>query len=166
MVMDSSSNNSLIIVWRYSLTSSIRIKTKAFKNMLKMLRFARFSIYVFKCRIGYSIRQNENKTFRERQHPRPADLRKCEHWLSAIISNRDPLHGTLYHATKISGHIIISSHFTRGVIVPHTWSKPIMENLKVPWNVQNWPSMASLYSDLIHGSVHHSTKFQANSCNP
>ena len=40
-----------------------------------------------------------NKTFRELQYPRPANIRKCEHWLSMAISNSDPLHGTLHHAT-------------------------------------------------------------------
>ena len=35
----------------------------------------------------------KNKTSRERQHPRPAEIRKCEHWLGVAISNSD-------HATK------------------------------------------------------------------
>ena len=40
-----------------------------------------------------------NKTFRERRHPRPAEIRKCEHHLSVAISYSDP-HHKLHHATK------------------------------------------------------------------
>ena len=46
----------------------------------------------------YAVLTTENKTFRERQHPRPAVIRKCEHRLSMAISNGDPFHGTLHHA--------------------------------------------------------------------
>ena len=41
-----------------------------------------------------------NKKFREWQHPRPAELRKWKHWLSVAITNGNPLHGTLHHATE------------------------------------------------------------------
>ena len=44
--------------------------------------------------------------------------------------------------------------YTTGNFVPLTWTKPIMENLNVPWNAQNWPSMAILISDLLYGTVH------------
>ena len=39
-------------------------------------------------------------TFRERQHPRPAEIRKWEHWLSVAISYSDLLPGNCHHATK------------------------------------------------------------------
>ena len=42
----------------------------------------------------------KNDTFRERQHPPPAAIRKCDYWPSVAISNNDLLHGTLHHATK------------------------------------------------------------------
>ena len=31
---------------------------------------------------------------------------------------------------------------------------------------KNWPSIAILHSDMLHVTVHHLTKFQANSLNP
>ena len=37
---------------------------------------------------------------------------------------------------QISGHNVISSHFLIWVIIPKNWSKPIMENIKVPCNAQ------------------------------
>ena len=39
------------------------------------------------------------------------------------------------------------------------WPETIMENFKVPCNMQNWPSMAILSSNLLHGTVHHPTNF-------
>ena len=38
-----------------------------------------------------------NKTFRERQHPRPTEIRQCEHWLTVAILDNNLLHGWLYH---------------------------------------------------------------------
>ena len=56
--------------------------------------------------------------------------KKSEYSLSVTISNSDLLHGTLHHATK----------FQAITWFPHiswydasSWSKPIMENFKVPW---------------------------------
>ena len=44
-------------------------------------------------------RDKFHKVFRE-HHPRPAEIRKCKHWLGVAISNSDLLRGTLYHANK------------------------------------------------------------------
>ena len=41
-----------------------------------------------------------NKTFSERQRPRQAEIRKCEHQLSVVITYSDPLNGILHPATK------------------------------------------------------------------
>ena len=71
--------------------------------------------YLFWCiEFGSSRNQNvsyavsawtgHNKMFKERQHPRPVEIRKCEHWLGVAISNSDPPHGTLHHTTKF--HIV------------------------------------------------------------
>ena len=53
-----------------------------------------------------------------------------------------------------------------GNVVRQTWSKkPIMENFlswKVPWKTQKKPNMAISYTDLLHGTVHHPTKFKAD----
>ena len=86
------------------------------------------------------------KTFREWQHPQPGKIRKCEHTMNADISNSDPLHSTLHHATKFQV-MIIFSHFLIGVIILQTWSKPIMENFKVLWNLQK-SAMHSHYIEI------------------
>ena len=59
---------------------------------------------------------------------------------------------------QMSGRNVISP------ILP-SWPNPIIENLKVPWNAQNWPSMAILSNHLLHGTMYHPTKFQANNWN-
>ena len=103
----------------------------------------------------------DNKTFRERQHPRPAEIRKYEHWLSVAISNSDPRHGTLHHTTKFQAEMwfpCISKYESS------SWSRLMIEKFR--GTRKNWPSKAILKSDLLHGTVHHSTKFQADSWNP
>ena len=70
-----------------------------------------------------------SKTFRERQHPRSAAIRKCEYWLSVAISNSDPLQWYTASCHQISGHNVISLHFHDG---SSSRSKPTMENFKVP----------------------------------
>ena len=52
--------------------------------------------------------------------------------------------------------------------VPSSWSKPIVEISyeKFRGTRKNWPSMAIFSNDLLHGTVHHPTKFQANSWKP
>ena len=67
---------------------------------------------------------------------------------------------------QISGHYVISSHFMIWDISPQTWSKPIKENFKVLWNTKKWPSTVIFNSNLLYGTMHHHTTFQANSWNP
>ena len=114
--------------------------------------------------IIYNTHIDVNKTFRERQHPRPAKIRKYKLWLSVAISNSDPLHGSLHHATK----------FQVVMWFPHiswygssSWSKPIIKKFKkVPWTRKNWPGIGILNSDLLHCTVQDPTKLQADSWNP
>ena len=47
------------------------------------------------CKVLFLFVSKVHKTFRE-QHPRPAEIGKCEHWLSVAISTSDPPHGTLH----------------------------------------------------------------------
>ena len=106
---------------------------------------------------GYvCISSIKNKTFRERQHARPAQISKCGYLLSLSISCNDPLHSELHHATKFQA--VMSFHLP----VP-----------SISWNIsnfrrksKNWPSMAILSSYLFQHTVHHPTKLQANSWNP
>ena len=49
---------------------------------------------------------------------------------------------------------------------PWTWSKALRIKSKVPADVQKFPSMTILKSDLRHDTVHHSTKCQSNSWYP
>ena len=65
-------------------------------NTLNCDSWVPFNVYRYHCRPWH----NFNKTFRERQHPRPAEIRKCEHKLSEAISNSDSLHDPLLDATK------------------------------------------------------------------
>ena len=51
------------------------------------------------CKVLLLFVSKAHKTFRERQHPRPAEIGKCAHWLSVAISTSDPPHCTLHHAT-------------------------------------------------------------------
>ena len=46
------------------------------------------------------------------------------------------------------------------------FKQSIIENFNVPWNTPNWPSMAILNNDLLHGTVHHPTKLEADNRNP
>ena len=86
-------------------------------------------------------------------------------WPSMAISSNDLLHGTVHHPTKFQAD---------------SWNRKELEwqrrpsdlllaysgNFRVPWNAQNWPSLAILNSDLLHVTVLHPTKFQSNSLNP
>ena len=57
------------------------------------------------CKILFLFVSKAHKTFRERQHPRPAEIGKCEHWLSVAITTSDPPHGTLHHATDFQAMV-------------------------------------------------------------
>ena len=105
-----------------------------------------------------------HKAFRERQHPRSAEIRKCDQRLTVAISSSDPLHGTLFHATKFHAIMLITFHNMNHH--PSDLVQANHGNFKVLWNAQKWPSMAFLYSDLLHGTVHNSNKFQADSWYP
>ena len=60
---------------------------------------------------------------------------------------------------QISGRNVISS-------ISSSWPKPIMEDFKVPWNSQKLAEHGHFSSDLLHGTLHHLTKFQVDSRNP
>ena len=68
----------------------------------------------------------------------------CEmgkNWLSMTILNNNLLHGTVHHPTKFQADSLKSKSGTSNVIL-QTWPKPIIENLKVPWNTKigrAWP---------------------------
>ena len=73
------------------------------------------------------------------------------------ISYSDPLHGKLsVSCDQIPGRNVITS-------IPSSWPKPFLENCKVPWIAQKLTQYGLLSSDLLHGTVHHKTKFQADS---
>ena len=104
-----------------------------------------------------------SKTFIERQHPRSAAIRKCEHWLSVAVSNSNPLHGTLHHATKFQAIMWFPCISKMGHLPGPSLPWKILKFRRTP---KNWPSMAMLNSGLLHGTVYHSAKFQADSWNP
>ena len=60
---------------------------------------------------------------------------------------------------QMSGHSVISS-------ISSSWPKPDMEISKFHSTRKKWPSMTILHSNLLHGIVHHPSKFQADSWNP
>ena len=62
-------------------------------------------ILIMVCKVLFLFVSKAHKTFREQQHPRPAEIGKCEHWLSVAISTSDLLHGTLHHATDFQAMI-------------------------------------------------------------
>ena len=100
-----------------------------------------------------------NKTFREREHPRQTQSRKCEHHLSVAISYSEPLHGKLHLVTKFQAAMWFPQFHLPGPSLSWKISK-FRETRK------KWPSMAILNIDLLHVTVHRRTKFQANSWNP
>ena len=83
-------------------------------------------------------RYNDYKTFRERQHPQPAQIRKCEQ-LSVAISYKDsdPLHGKLHHATKFQAIMWFPKFLLPGPSLSWKISK-------FRGTGKNWPSMAIL----------------------
>ena len=93
-----------------------------------------------------------NKIFRQR----PAEIRKCEHRLSVAISNNNLLH-----------HPVLC-------IIPPNF-RPISEILRklerqchasdLIWNLQKFAQHGNFKNNLLHGTVHYPTKFQANSWN-
>ena len=104
-------------------------------------------------------RVNHNKMFWEWQHLLLAEIRKCEHSLSVAISYRDLLHGKLHHATKCQAVMWFPQFHLPGPSL--SWK--ISKFRGMP---QNWSSIAIFGSDRLHCTVHHLTKFQANSWNP
>ena len=70
---------------------------------------------------------------------------------------------SLYLVNKL--HQYIHKTFRRSYYWLSSWSKPIAENFKVTWSAQNWPIMNMLYSNLLHGAVHHPREFQADILN-
>ena len=65
----------------------------------------------------------------------------------------------MVNCIQISVRNVISS-------LSSSWPKPVMENFKVPWNEQKLAEYGQFNSDLLHHTVHHPTKFRADSWNP
>ena len=83
--------------------------------------------------IGYI--RSFNQTFRERQHPRPAEIRKCEHKLIVAISYSDPLSGKLHHTFQFQAVM----WFPQLQVPGPSLSWKISKFRGMP---NNWPNMA------------------------
>ena len=79
--------------------------------------------------------------------------------LSMAISYSDPLHGKLHHATKFQAVMWFPQFHLPGLSL--SWKISMFRGTP-----KDWPSMPILSSDLLHGTVHHFTKFHAGSWNP
>ena len=81
---------------------------------------------------------------------------------NANISWESPFHTVIRFMVtschQISGRNVLCS-------ISSSWLKPLMENFKVPRNAQKLAEHSHFSSDLLHGTVHHPTKFQADSWN-
>ena len=80
------------------------------------------------------------------------------HWntqngLSMTILNCDLFHCTVHHPTKFQADI------WRPWRCPSNLIQAYHGKFQVPWNTQNCLGMAILNFDLLHGTVHHPTKF-------
>ena len=71
--------------------------------------------------------------------------------------------GTLHHTTKFQAIVWIPCISTMGHLPGPSLPRKI---LKFRRTSKNWPSMAMLNNGLLHGTVYHSAKFQADSWNP
>ena len=49
---------------------------------------------------GSGLPKSFGNSFRELQHPRPADMREPGHWPSGVILDSDLLNDTMHHSTK------------------------------------------------------------------
>ena len=98
-----------------------------------------------------------HKTFRERQYTRPTEIKKMRisaecgnfiQWSASVTKSYSyPLHGKLHHATKFHAVMWFPKFYHPGPSL--SW-----KIWKLRGTPKNWPSMASLSSDLIHGTVH------------
>ena len=68
--------------------------------------------------------------------------------------------GTLHHTTKFQAIVWIPCISTMGHLSGPSLPRKI---LKFRRTSKNWPSMAMLNNGLLHGTVYHSAKFQADS---
>ena len=80
------------------------------------------------------------------------NLSEYDHFYSNL------LHGTVHHPTIFQANKLKFFKSQKGNVVPQTWSKPIMENFKVPWNAQKLAEhcvwrMAILNRDPLNGSI-------------
>ena len=89
----------------------------------------------------------------------------AEKWPSMAILNTELLHGTVHHAT-------FQTNSWNHSIIRAVTSSP-RPGPRLTWKIsnsrgtrKNWPSIAILNSDQFHGTVHHPTKFQADTWNP
>ena len=94
------------------------------------------------------------KTFKERQHSRRAAIGNYKHWLSVAISNNEPLHGTLHHATKCQA-IMWFPHISWYELLSLKPGPSLSRNIS--------KFRATRQNDLLNDTVHHPTKFQADS---